>query len=478
MAHFTEVVVIGAGVAGLKAAQTLLKSISAVDVLVLEAQDRLGGRIHTAKDVSKLGYQYDLGALWFHDSLTNIVLDELVNDPDFHFTEDTYYDDKIEKSYTSQGALDVDGLKLDQVVEDLEKFKELYFFDSLDVEDISLPAMTDLFLEKFGYRLSEPQVLFAKKALRYLELWFGCSWDQISSKYSMMDHQGRNLFNKKGYGYLIEKLVRDIPSECIATNSPVHTINRRNTLYDKKIAVECSSGTIYCNYLVVTVPLSILQLPSSSPYALNWNPPLPSQITSALEKVHFGALGKVIFEFDSIWWPKNEDRFTIWHNEIPNFVPSQTLASLPPPFSYPTHVINFATINSDNLKGGSSLLILTQAPLTQYLEARKDEAWTYYKPMLSQLVEPRHSIQSPINVITTEWTTNPYIRGAYSAVHVNDDPTDLIINLSGELEGIGMSDTNIRFAGEHTIVDGAACVHGAYESGQREADWIINNRQV
>ena len=480
MANIAEVVIIGAGVAGLKAAHTLLKfGLPCADLKVLEAQDHVGGRIHTATNLSKLGYKYDLGALWFHDSLTNVVLEELAQDPEFVFSRDAYYDDKVEKMYTSQGQLDVAGLKLDQVVEDLEKFKELYFFDNLEVQDISLPKITTLFLEKFGYRLSQQQILHAQRALRYLELWFGCSWDEISSKYSMMDHQGRNLFNKKGYGYLIEKLTRDIPANCVATNSPVCSINRRNTLHDRKIAVETSTGnTIYCNYLVVTVPLSILQLPMSSPQSIHWNPPIPPPITSALEKVHFGALGKVIFEFNSIWWPKDEDRFTVWHDEIPGFVPSKPLTSLPPSYAYPTHVVNFATIHSDDLKRGSSLLILTQAPLTQYLETHKDEAWSYYKPMLSHLEAPGHKIQDPINVITTEWTKNPYIRGSYTTLHTNDDPTDILINLSGEHEGIGLSDTNIRFAGEHTTIDGAACVHGAYASGEREAEWILKNLKL
>ncbi|GEQ70956.1 hypothetical protein JCM33374_g4637 [Metschnikowia sp. JCM 33374] len=85
-------------------------------------------------------------------------------------------------------------------------------------------------------------------------------------------------------------------------------------------------------------------------------------------------------------------------------------------------------------------------------------------------------IREPINTIVTDWTQNPFARGSYAAVHVGDDPSDAIIHLSGEFETCGMgSGSSIRFAGEHTIDDGAGCVHGAYNSGERAADWILHH---
>jgi monoamine oxidase len=56
-----EVIVVGAGIAGLAAARDL--SIDGYDVLVLEARNRIGGRIWTSRD---LGVPADLGASWIH----------------------------------------------------------------------------------------------------------------------------------------------------------------------------------------------------------------------------------------------------------------------------------------------------------------------------------------------------------------------------------------------------------------------------
>ena len=64
-----KVIVVGGGVAGLSAAQALRKS-SRADVVVFEAQSRLGGRVHTDHS---LGVPVELGAIWIHRAEHNLV---------------------------------------------------------------------------------------------------------------------------------------------------------------------------------------------------------------------------------------------------------------------------------------------------------------------------------------------------------------------------------------------------------------------
>jgi monoamine oxidase len=59
----TEILVVGAGMAGLASARDLAKS--GRRVVVLEARERIGGRIHT--DRSRPDRPLDLGASWIHD---------------------------------------------------------------------------------------------------------------------------------------------------------------------------------------------------------------------------------------------------------------------------------------------------------------------------------------------------------------------------------------------------------------------------
>ena len=58
-----KVIVIGAGIAGAAAARTL--SDAGLEVQVLEAGSRVGGRIHTFRD---WGVNLELGANWVHNT--------------------------------------------------------------------------------------------------------------------------------------------------------------------------------------------------------------------------------------------------------------------------------------------------------------------------------------------------------------------------------------------------------------------------
>ncbi|GEQ70957.1 hypothetical protein JCM33374_g4638 [Metschnikowia sp. JCM 33374] len=312
-----KVCVIGAGVAGLKAAHKLLTApgtpLEANDVIILEAQDRLGGRIKTDTSSSKLGLCYDMGAAWLHDALTNSVLYSSIEDASFDVETDGYFNDKQPGLYAREttGKIDVAGLKLQQVVEDIEKFIEIHFSSSLDVPDVSLAQIVATYLEKNDRFLTDSQKALCGRMCRYLELWFGISQHDISGKYAVMSHQGRNLFNKKGFSFVIEKLAAQIKCD-ILKNEQVKHIQRDVAHKPYRHVVTTVAGTeIGADYLVVTVPQSILSLDATHPYGIDWSPPLPQNIQHALETIHFGALGKVIFEFDQIWWDAGEDGFTV-----------------------------------------------------------------------------------------------------------------------------------------------------------------------
>src|SRR5450432_1405341 len=64
-----DVVVIGAGVAGLGAASALRDM--GRSCLILEASNRVGGRAWTTNPPSLGGVWFDMGAIWFHDAEHN-----------------------------------------------------------------------------------------------------------------------------------------------------------------------------------------------------------------------------------------------------------------------------------------------------------------------------------------------------------------------------------------------------------------------
>jgi len=68
-----KVVIIGAGVCGLACARELSKYSNDIDLVILEASDRIGGRIcsYTAED----GTVLELGAEYIHGTINNPLFD-------------------------------------------------------------------------------------------------------------------------------------------------------------------------------------------------------------------------------------------------------------------------------------------------------------------------------------------------------------------------------------------------------------------
>ena len=65
-----KVIIIGAGISGLATARQIKKMDPGVDLIILEAKDRIGGRAYTLK---KEPFEIDLGASWIHGIKNNPI---------------------------------------------------------------------------------------------------------------------------------------------------------------------------------------------------------------------------------------------------------------------------------------------------------------------------------------------------------------------------------------------------------------------
>lgn len=182
-----RVCVIGGGVSGLRAAQTILSQsgLSGEDALIVEAQNRIGGRIKTDEILSKLGLKYDLGAAWFHDGLTNSVLYDSIQDGSFDPLKDGYFDEKKMAIYARdhEGELDEVSENLDVIVSDIETFIELYFFASPELSDVLLEEIVKMYYEKYGFLLTDSQKQYCSRMVRYTEIWLGIPLSHSSTLY-------------------------------------------------------------------------------------------------------------------------------------------------------------------------------------------------------------------------------------------------------------------------------------------------------
>lgn len=462
-----EVCIIGAGISGIRTAHALIAGgVPSQSIVVLEAQNRLGGRIHTDRARSKLGAAYDLGAAWFHDLLTNNVIDHLRETGAWQ-DADAVFDDGDPEYYAqeAEGPLDVAGLRLNRVVEEMERWIDIMFRDLLDAPDMSLAQAAQRYVATRSNMLTAPQKQYCARMVRALELWHGALHEVISARHAFLDYDGRHLFNRAGYDRLVLQLAEGVRVEL---GEAVHLIERdKNATLaphtNRRHVVHSTHRTVSADYVVVAVPHSILALAPDHPHALRWDPPLPRAMADLFGALHFDALGKVILEFSAVWWP-DRDLFEVMA-DCPD---GAAFLDEPAPFQYPISISNYAR------HGVPALVVQVQSPVTEYLESAPARAWPFLKPMVCKI--GRGNVPDPINVIVTDWTLNPYIRGSYNTVHVGDDPYDLLLHVSGENTSCGLGPLTVRFAGDHTVGDGNGCVHGAFDSGARAAAWILDHR--
>ncbi|QPG72714.1 hypothetical protein FOA43_000015 [Brettanomyces nanus] len=466
-AEHHEVIVIGAGISGLKCCADL--NDRDVDFLDLEARGRFGGRIYTDRTGK---CSYEIGPSWAHDTLANPLFDEIVAS-DYNY--DLYYDDQRPYYFGEKlDDADFEGYRVNQVVEEMRKYVELAYFQELGRKDVSLREIALNYAYRQRKLLTPEQILYAPQFIRHLELWHGISWEDMSSKYSLVDNVGRNCVLRKGYDHVIDHLVKELPKDRLLKNMVVSKIHHDA----KRIEVFTTDGRRFtCDYLVVTVPQSILQLDPKEQGGIEWEPKLPKRIEEPLANMSFGKLGKFILEFPEAFWKHHDtDRFVaianpdlvegkhilsaLKHNKMP-VLPKSDSSKLPKPWDFPVLILNLYKVNNV-----ASLLCFTQGPLTEYLERNPQKVWEYMKPIVSRLAKKPEDVLEPENVISSQWTVDPYSRGSFAACEPGNDPTDLVIQLT---KGMG----NVRFAGEHTILDGAGAVHGAWMSGKREGKYIM-----
>ncbi|CAI4035498.1 hypothetical protein SMKI_13G1480 [Saccharomyces mikatae IFO 1815] len=493
------VIIIGAGIAGLKAASTLYQN-GIRDCIILEARDRIGGRLQTVTGYQ--GRKYDMGASWHHDTLTNpLFLEEAqlsLGDGKKRFVFD---DDNFIYIDEERGRVDHDEKLLLEIIDnEMSKFAELEFHQKLGVVDCSFFHLVMKYLLERRQFLTNDQIRYFPQLCRYLELWHGLDWKLLSAKDTYFGHQGRNAF-ALNYDSVVQRIYQSFPQDWLRLGCEVKSITREPS---RNVIVNCGDGTVYnADYTIITVPQSVLNL-SVSPSGdsrgrIQFQPALQPVIKEAFKKIHFGALGKVIFEFEKCCWSKESSKIVTLANSTDEFVRIvrnvKNLDELDSMLKKkgPKEHNNITCwdqpllfVNLSKSTGVASFMMLMQAPLTNFIESireDKERIFKFFQPVLNKIMkcldsedvldgmnslENHTAANKPVlkNVIVSSWTRDPYSRGAYSACFPGDDPVDMVVAMSNG------QDSRIRFAGEHTIMDGAGCAYGAWESGRREATHI------
>jgi polyamine oxidase len=270
------VLVIGAGAAGLACARDLADA--GLSVVVVDARDRIGGRVHTSTDT---GVPLDLGASWIHGIEGNPVA-ELADAAGID-TVVTDWDDIV--------VLDADGNDIgdayDAVAEVLEE--ALAAIDEEEPEGSLYDALAGTLDE-----LDDDQ-----RALAALQLHVEISGDvgadttELSAAEWDTDEAlpGDDAMIVGGYGPLIATLAGGLD---VRLGQVVRTVTLDDT-DDQVVVVVDGAEPFEADHVVITVPLGVLKAGS-----IAFEPPLGEAKTAAIEALGVSRFEKLWLQFDAM----------------------------------------------------------------------------------------------------------------------------------------------------------------------------------
>ena len=243
----TNVAVVGAGAAGIGAARRLLDAGS-LSVVVLEARNRVGGRVHT---IAPAGFPLDRGAEWLHSADRN-PLSSIAERLGFSIH-------RRPPEWTSR-------LRHSGVAVEAEA-------DWRATREAQARARRAAAAEPVDRPLSSLLVPGGRwnELLDATSTWGnGAELDRVSVKdYVRYEESGTNWRLREGYGRFFETLAKDLPVELDAAVSRIDHTGR-------SIRLETARGTVTSSRVIVTVPSSII-----AAERLRFEPTLPEKVEAA-----------------------------------------------------------------------------------------------------------------------------------------------------------------------------------------------------
>ncbi|XP_043704993.1 protein FLOWERING LOCUS D [Telopea speciosissima] len=437
-----NVIVIGAGLAGLAAARQLM--VFGFKVIVLEGRKRAGGRVYTKKmeganrsAAAELGGSVLTGT---HGNPLGILAKQLsypmhkVRDKCPLYCPDGKpvnpdMDSKVESAFN-------------RLLDQASRLRQLMGEVSVDV---SLGAALETFREVYGGTVSAEEMNLFHWHLANLEyanagllskLSFAF-WDQDDP----YDMGGDHCFLPGGNGRLVQALAENLH---ILYEKTVHTIRYGS----EGVQVVAGNQVFEGDMALCTVPLGVLKNGS-----IKFIPELPQRKLDGIKRLGFGLLNKVAMLFPHVFWGSDLDTFghlSDDHSRRGEF------------FLF----YSYATV-----AGGPLLIALVAGEAALKFESMAPtDAVTRVLQILKGIYEPQGiDVPEPIQTVCTRWGSDPFSLGSYSnvAVGASGDDYDILA------ENVG--DGRLFFAGEATTRRYPATMHGAFLSGLREAASMANH---
>lgn len=408
------VVVIGAGLAGLSVARALVDAGQAV--VVLEARDRPGGRIHTSRLWRDL--PMDLGASWIHGREGN-PLEALARDAGARLVE-TRYDRAM--------LLDAVGAEIDPDLRGAERILRRALMAAEDRgSDVSVLAAVEA---SEGWRKASTG---ERRLVQYLinstlEQEYGGAARRLSAWWGAegAEFDGADALFPGGFDQVVRHMARGVDLRFGA--EVVEIAPGRVTLAE--------GAVIPAAQVVCTLPLGVLQS-GRVRFAL----PLAPARRAAMDGLGMGLLNKCWLRFDWVQWPEDVD-WIGWLGPEPG--------------------VWAEWVSLARGTGAPVLLGFHAGDQAAALEGLDDRA-TVAAATDALRAMFGTGFPAPVAAQVTRWGRDPFALGSYSFHAVGSGPDSRRALAGTEWDGA------LWFAGEAAEPDYYGTAHGAVLSGRAVA---------
>ncbi|HWT33883.1 MAG TPA: NAD(P)/FAD-dependent oxidoreductase [Microbacterium sp.] len=426
-----ETVVVGAGVAGLTAARLIQRA--GRGVVVLEARDRVGGRLHSARTEAGVT---DLGASWIHGVHGNPLADivRAFGMREMEFTVGSYQPDGRPIAYYGPDAARLAPAAASAFAQDVHAFDaQLAATIAATEPGATYARAVDDALARLGW---DPQ-----RAARVREFALHRSEEQYGVHASRLDAHGLDddridgdeVVFPDGYDALAAHLADGLDVRL------GHEVSRVDWS-DAGAAVTAGDATLRAAHAIVTVPVGVLK---SDAFAIE--PPLPSPVADALAGLEMNAFEKVFLRFDARFWDdgvyavRRQGEGALWWH---SWYDLTALHGIPTLLTFAAGPAAIGTRTWDDDAIAASVLA-----------------------SLGELYGDR--VPSPASVTVTRWQDDPFARGSYAYLTPGGSPAD------HDLLATPIGGGALHLAGEATWTDDPATVTAALRSGHRAAERLV-----
>ena len=417
-----DVLVIGAGIAGLAAARVV--TASGRSCAVLEARDRIGGRIWTSTSWPDL--PVDLGASWIHGSDGNPVYDEANR----LGLATTVFDVGSPDGAGSYVLYSAGGFRIDEdpiegrvaaVIRQLERAA-----DTGGSGSIAMRAGLDGLPPRLRDLARQPEV--AASLTDYAGDYGATTEDLALSALSEEDSfPGYQRVFPAGYGQLTERLADGLP---VRVGTPVTGISLGR---GAPVVVDAGGEQWRAAKVIVTVSLGVLKSGS-----IGFDPPLPAPHARAIGALGMGRFEKLILRFPDAFWDDVDQ--------------IQVLAEPGAPFT--------SWYNLHRVTGQPALMALNGGAAATAAAAPVDQQTAAAADLLARIYPGR--FQPPLAAQASNWWADEFSRGSYSFTAAGSGTADRVA-LAEPVDG------RLWLAGEAQDPRRHSTVHGAFASGAAAA---------